>query len=749
MSIIFNQETKEFHLFNNNISYIFNILENNHLGHLYFGKKVKHRDSFKHLLKLRSCVLAPGIYEGNLDFSLEVIKQEYPSYGTSDFRLPAYQVEQANGSRITNFEYVSHNIYSGKPKLDKLPATYVENDEEATTIEIKLHDSVINAEIILIYTVFENYNAITRSVRFINNGQESIKLKRALSMSIDMYDSNYEMLQLDGAWSRERHINTRLLSKGVQSVSSARGASSANHNPFIALKRPQTTENSGEAYGFSLVYSGNFLAQVEVDTYDVARVSMGINPFEFGWTLESMEEFQTPEVVMVYSDTGLNGMSQTYHKLYQQRLAKGIWRDKARPILINNWEATYFEFDEEKILEIAKKAKSLGVELFVLDDGWFGKRNDDTTSLGDWFTDYDKLPNGIEGLGEKITNLDLDFGLWFEPEMVNKISTLYENYPDWIIKTPNRRESHGRNQFVLDFSNKDVVDYIYIAMKEVLEKTPISYIKWDMNRNITEAYSATLSSNRQEELFHRYILGVYDLYDRLTTEFPHILFESCASGGGRFDPGMLHYAPQAWTSDDTDAIERLKIQYGTSMVYPISSIGSHVSAIPNHQVERKTTIDMRADVAYFGTFGYELDLNKLSKEEQQKVLEQIEFFKNYREVIQYGDFYRLKSPFENNGDTAWMVVSKDKRTAIVGYYKVLATPNPGLKKIKLEGLDKDLEYRCNKREETFYGDELMNMGLLVDVEFTGLLVSDRFKGINNSGTDKGDFTSQIYVFETK
>lgn len=749
MTIKFNKKSGEFHLYNKNISYIFNILENNHLGHLYFGKRIRHRESFEHLLQLRSCILAPGVYEGNLKFSLETIKQEYPSYGTTDFRNPAFQIEQKNGSRITNFEYQSHKIYSGKPKLKSLPATYVEDDMEATTLEVKLEDKLINMELILTYTIFEEFDAICRSVKFKNNGKDSVKLKRALSMTLDMYDSNFEMLQLDGAWSRERHINIRKLSEGIQSISSARGASSANHNPFIALKRPDTNENNGEVYGFSLVYSGNFLAQVEVDNYNVSRVIMGINPFEFGWTLDSNEEFQTPEVVMVYSSEGLNKMSQTYHNLYRKRLARGVWRDKARPILINNWEATYFDFNEEKILNIAKKAKDLGIELFVLDDGWFGKRNDDTTSLGDWVTDYSKLPNGIEGLATKIVDMGLKFGLWFEPEMVNKISNLYENHPEWIISTPNRAKSHGRNQYVLDFTNEDVIDYVYSSMSKVLKKAPISYVKWDMNRNITEAYSSMLGNDRQEELFHRYILGVYKLYERLTKEFPEILFESCASGGGRFDAGLIHYAPQGWASDNTDAVERLKIQYGTSIVYPISSIGTHVSAIPNHQVDRKTSIEMRANVAYFGTFGYELDLNKISKEEQEKVIEQIKFFKKYREIIQYGDFYRLKSPFENNGDTSWMVVSKDKKIAIVGYYKVLAKPNPELKKIKLKGLDENLEYECNKRTQKFYGDELMNIGLLTDMEFTGLLVSDNFNGITDSGTDKGDFTSQLYIFEAK
>ena len=749
MGINFNELTQEFHLTNNHVSYIFNVLENGQLGQLYYGKKIRHRQSFNHLVQQRSCILAPGVFEKNLMFSLETLKQEYPSYGTSDFRQPAYQITQQNGSRITDFKYVSHDIFSGKKSLEGLPATYVEGDEEATTLEVTLKDELINVEMILSYTIYETRPVITRHVKFINKGCESVKLNRALSMSIDLHDSNYEMIQLDGAWSRERHVNTRHLSQGIQSIASSRGTSSANHNPFLALKRPNATEHEGEVFGFSLVYSGNFLAQVEVDTYDVSRVMLGINPFEFGWTLDKEASFQTPEVVMVYSDQGLNAMSQAYHSLYRHRLAKGQHRDTERPILINNWEATYFDFNEEKILGIAAKAKDLGVELFVLDDGWFGKRNDDTTSLGDWYTDKAKLPNGVEGLAKKIVEMGLQFGLWFEPEMVNKISELYTLHPEWVISTPNRAQCHGRNQYVLDFANEDVVDYIYEAMAKVLANAPITYVKWDMNRNITEAYSATLHAQKQEELFHRYILGVYRLYDRLTTTFPHILFESCASGGGRFDPGMLHYAPQAWTSDDTDACERLKIQYGTSMVYPISSIGSHVSAIPNHQVSRETSLDMRADVAYFGTFGYELDLNTMTADEQVKVREQIAFFKKYRMVIQDGTFYRLKSPFEHNGDTAWMVVSKDKQTAIVGYYKVLATPNPSLKKIQLKGLDESLEYTCNKRDEVFYGDELMNVGLLTDIEFTGVLVSDQFNGVHNPGTDHGDFTSQLFVFEAK
>jgi alpha-galactosidase len=738
MAIFYNEETKEFHLQAKDVSYILTILRNNQLGHIYYGKRIRHRDSFSHLVKLQQRAGLSVVYEGDLDYSLETLKQEFPAYGTTDYREPMYQILQENGSRITNFEYKAHKIIAGKPKLEGLPATYVENDEEAQTLEISLVDELINVEAKLYYTVYENFNAITRSVEFVNHGKEKINLTRALSTSVDLFDANFEMVQLSGAWSRERHVKTRKLQPGIQSITSTRGtASSSQQNPFLALKRPDATEHVGEVYGFSFVYSGNFLAQVEVDHYDVARVSMGINPFDFNWLLETGESLQTPEVVMVYSDTGLNGMSQTYHELYKTRLAKGKWKDQERPVLINNWEGTYFDFDEEKILEIAEAAKQLGVELFVLDDGWFGKRDDDTTSLGDWFVDRAKLPNGIKGLANKINDLGLDFGLWFEPEMVNKISRLYEEHPDWIIHVPDRKQSHGRNQYVLDFSRKEVVDYIYEMMAKVLSEAPISYVKWDMNRYMTEIGSVVLPAERQSEVAHRYILGVYDLYERLTTEFPEILFESCASGGARFDPGMLYYAPQAWTSDDTDAVERLKIQYGSSMVYPVSSIGAHVSAIPNHQMKRNPSLNTRANVAYFGAFGYELDATEMSDEEKEEVRKQISFFKENRKTFQYGTFYRIQSPFDGDGNvTCWMTVSEDQKEALVGYYQVLAKPNPGFKRLFLKGLNPEIEYQVNGREGTYFGDELMSVGLQLDTLFSGAEPVKRELD--------GDYASKIY-----
>ena len=740
MNIIFQEHSKTFHLYNDTISYIMSVLPTGHMAQLYFGKHIHHKEDFSYLVESAPRPMASYLIENDKTISLEHIKQEYGVYGTTDYRESAVEILQANGSRISDFQYSGHMITSGKPKLTGLPATYTEDDSEAMTLTLQLKDTVTGMELELLYTIFCKGGIIARSARFTNHGSESIHLTKAMSLCMDLPDYNYDFLHFSGAWARERHLKTRKLEQGIQSVGSLRGHSSHEHNPFIILKRPTADEFQGEAIGFSLIYSGNFLAQVEVDTHASSRVLLGIHPDTFDWKLESGESFQTPEAVMVYSDKGLNHMSQTFQKLYQKRLARGVWRDKARPILINNWEATYFDFNEDNILEIAHTAKESGVELFVLDDGWFGGRRNEHAGLGDWIPNPDLLPHGIAGLSQKIEELGMKFGLWFEPEMINKDSDLYRAHPDWMLQTPQRNASHGRYQFVLDFSRKEVVDHIYQMMAKILDESHISYIKWDMNRSITECYSAILPADRQGEVFHRYILGVYDLYERLTSQFPEVLFESCASGGARFDPGMLYYAPQCWTSDDTDAIERLKIQYGTSYCYPISSMGSHVSVTPNHQLARTTPLHTRANVAYFGTFGYELDLNKLTKEEQSEVKEQIIFMKKYRQLIQFGTFYRLSSPFESN-TTMWMVVSEDKTEAIVGWYKVLNTVNDSYTRIQLKGLDPALCYENTITGKMYYGDELMNLGLITTDVSAGEAYGDLEPG--------GDFDSRLYIFKAK
>lgn len=506
------------------------------------------------------------VYDNDYDFSLGNVKQEYPAYGTTDYRMPAVEVKQPNGSTVTNFRYRSHRIYAGKPRLAGLPATYVDDDGEATTLEILLQDDVIDVELTLTYTIFNDFDAIARSVRFANHSDQDYQLSTAMSMNLDLPDDDYDWLQFSGAWGRERQLKSAHLRPSIQAVSSTRG-------------------------------------------------QLGIKPFHFSWKLAPGTEFQTPEAVMVYTSDGLNRLSQAYHQLYRQRLARGYWRDRPRPILVNNWEATYFDFTEDKLVQLAKQAHDLGIELFVLDDGWFGKRTKETAGLGDWWANRDRLPNGISGLAERIHQLGMMFGLWFEPEMTNKDSDLYRNHPDYIIQTPDRHPSQGRRQYVLDFSRPEVVDYVHDLIAKVLREGNVDYVKWDMNRNITECFSAAFPADQQGEIFHRYILGVYHLYEQLIQEFPKILFESCASGGGRFDAGMLYYAPQAWTSDDSDAIERLKIQTGTSYCYPVSAMGAHVSVCPNEQVNRNTPLKTRGDVAFFGDLGYELDLTKLSTDE--------------------------------------------------------------------------------------------------------------------------------------
>ncbi|WP_374718466.1 alpha-galactosidase [Parageobacillus toebii] len=711
MGITYQPMTRTFHLQANDMSYMMQIVGCGYLAHLYWGKKTRNGGRSR---KLRFVYrpFSPNPDLSNRRFSLDTLPQEYPAYGNTDFRAPAYQVYLENGSTISDLRYKTHRIYKGKPKLKGLPATYIEHENEAETLEIVLEDRVIGLHVTLLYTVYERWNVMTRSVRFDNNGFERIKLLRALSMNVDFPHAEYEWLHLPGAWARERAMERQPLINGTQSVESRRGASSHQHNPFIALLQKGANEDYGEVYGFSLVYSGNFLAQIEVDQFRTTRVAMGINPFDFTWLLEPGESFQTPEVVMVYSDKGLNGMSQTYHQLYRTRLARGVYRDRQRPILINNWEATYFNFNEEKILRLAKTAAELGIELFVLDDGWFGKRDNDRSSLGDWFVDKRKLPNGLAGLAANINNMGMRFGLWLEPEMVSVDSELYRKHPDWCLHVPNRPRSEGRNQLVLDYSRKEVCDYIIQVISNVLASAPISYVKWDMNRHMTEIGSAALPPERQRETAHRYMLGLYRVMEEITSRFPYILFESCSGGGGRFDPGMLYYMPQTWTSDNTDAVARLKIQYGTSLVYPISAMGAHVSAVPNHQVHRITSLEMRGHVAMSGNFGYELDLTKLSEEEKAIVKQQVAFYKDIRRLVQFGTFYRILSPFEGN-ETAWMFVSEDKSEAFVAYFRVLAEANAPLSFLRLKGLDPNKDYEIIGSGEVYGGDELMYAGLNV------------------------------------
>lgn len=712
MSIHFHEDLGIFHLQSDRSSYVIELVRGVYPAHAYWGRRIRDNRVLGLLERRGRASFSPTPFREDASFSLDSLPQEYPGYGSGDFRQPAYQVQLANGTTVTEAEYVRHRIYSGKPKLEGLPAVYTEQDDEADTLELELFDRVSGLTIYLSYTVMKAFDAISRSVSFRNDSKENMTLLRAMSASVDMDHSRYDLLHLHGAWARERHVQRRRLSPGMQGIESRRGSSSHNHNPFLALLSEGAGEEFGEVYGFSLVYSGSFSAQVEVDQYDTARVTMGLNPFDFTWLLEPGQSFQTPEAVMVFSAEGLGGMSRRYHKMYRTRLCRGQFRDATRPVLVNNWEATYFNFNADKIEQIASAGRDLGIELFVLDDGWFGKRNDDTTSLGDWVVDKNKLPDGLEDLVKRVCGLDMQFGLWFEPEMISPDSDLYRQHPDWCLHVEGRRRTEGRQQLILDFSRQEVGDAVADMVRGILRSAPITYVKWDMNRNMTEIGSAALPPERQRETAHRYMLGLYRVMEQLTTEFPHILFESCSGGGGRYDPGMLYYMPQTWTSDNSDAVSRLKIQYGTSLVYPLSSMGAHVSAVPNHQVHRNTSLRTRGHAAMSGNFGYELDLTAFSEQEKEEVREQVKLYKEIRHLVQFGDFYRLRNPFEGN-EAAWTIVSEDRSEAVLYYFRILSEANEPIRWLRTMGLDPEGDYKCLEDGNIYGGDRLMNAGLAV------------------------------------
>jgi alpha-galactosidase len=737
MAIEWSAEAGQFHLRNDLISYVVRVLENGWLGHLYFGSALAEGKSYGHLV--------PDEFYGFSNRLGQPVPLEYPTGGSGDYRVPALSIELPDGSGVLDLRYNSHRVVKGKPATPGLPSTYVEVGGEAETLEVLLGDHIAEIEVRLLYSIYRDRPVVVRGARIANTGKSPVIVRCAMSASLDLPDSDWQLMTLSGEWARECHVERLALRPGRQSVSSARGASGHQHNPFVALARPGATEASGEAIGLSVAYSGSFVAEAEVEAFGTTRLRAGINPDGFSWLLEPGAEFATPEAILAYSAGGLGELSDAYHRLFRERLVRGSWRDRTRPIVINNWEATYFDFDEPKLLAIATAAKEMGIELFVLDDGWFGRRNDDSTSLGDWQVNLSKLPGGLDSLARNVEALGMRFGIWIEPEMVSRSSDLFAEHPDWTIGIPSRPLTEGRNQYVLDMSRPEVVDHLFEVLSAVLGSAPISYVKWDMNRNITEPFSPTLPAWRQGEFMHRYILGVYELYDRLTKAFPGILFESCAGGGGRFDPGMLAFAPQTWTSDNTDAIERIKIQWGTSLAYPLSSMAAHVSAVPNHQVGRITPLATRAAVAFFGVFGYELDPTKLSDEERSEVADQVAFYKKWRQLFQRGRFLRLRSPFEGErNEAAWMTVADDMRSAVVGYYKILSRPNPGSQRLRLRGLDPNATYRVSTWPSAnvdggppsaidLGGDELMAAGLV-------------FAGSRESAT-QGDFLALVCVLE--
>lgn len=716
--------------------------DKNVLLHLYYGEKIG-EENLSGLIFCTDMGFAGNPEEAgpNRKYSLDTLPQEIPGSGVGDFRDDMIEIRHADGSFAADFRFDSYEILDHSYAIPGMPALYDTEEEKGETLVITMTEKASDIVLKLFYGVFENENVITRAARLENHGETAIELEKMLSFSMDLMYENYEMIYFSGRHAMERTAERIPVQHAKVEIGSTRGTSSHHYNPAVILCEEGAGETHGSCIGACLVYSGNFVAAAQKDQKNQTRFQMGIHPTNFCFHLEKGEAFDTPQAILSYSGTGLTKLSQQYHEIIREHICRGAYKHAKRPILINNWEATYFDFNEEKILKIAEQAQKLGIEMLVLDDGWFGKREDDNSGLGDWFVNEKKMNGSMAQLAEKIHKMGMKFGLWFEPEMVNKDSNLYREHPDWILSTPGRHISHGRNQYILDFSRAEVVDAIYGQMEKILEDAPISYIKWDMNRCMSEVYSHTASAADQGKVMHQYILGVYRLYEKLTGRFPEILFESCASGGSRFDPGLLYYAPQAWTSDDTDAVERCKIQYGTSLVYPVSSMGSHVSAVPNHQVLRNTSLKMRADVAYFGTFGYELNPNSLTEAEREAIKKQTAFMKEHRSLIQYGTFYRLQSPFAGN-EMAWMVVSEDKKEAIVGWYRFLEPINIGYRSVRLQGLDPKLPYQISNMEMALYGDELMQAGLIVSDVASGQN-PEQYNGEN------GDFQSRLYLLKAK
>lgn len=694
--IIKNNNT--FHLQGRNISYIMAVDSFGNLIHIHYVRKLHDKDYNKTNTKYVNW----AAYDEN-NITLENTQQEYPSYGHTDLRNPAYTVKNVDGNSISQLKYKDYTIKENYiPEIEGMPSLFIGN-KSAQTLEITLEDKISGVEVVLSYSVFDDYDVILRNTRIHNISDSTIEIDSAYSANLDIAKGNYDLIYFSGGWGREREFCRSEIQQGAKiDISNARGGSGHTLNPFIMVSEHNADEDKGNVYGFSLIYSGNHSSMIECDQYGNIRVQQGINPFMFKWTLEKGESFVTPQCVMCYSENGIGGLSRELNDVYRTNLCRSKWADKDRPILINNWEATYFDFDEDKLLSIAKRAKEAGVELFVLDDGWFGTRNDDFSGLGDWTVNYDKLPSGIDGLAKKINDIGLKFGLWFEPEMVNPDSDLYRAHPDWAISVPNRISSLSRNQLILDLSRDDVCDYIITAVSDVLKSANIEYVKWDMNRPMTDM--------PYEGYNHKYTLGFYKIMDAITGAFPNILFEGCSGGGGRFDAGVLAYMPQIWTSDNSDAAARLKIQYATSMGYPVSAISAHVTAVPNHQNGRITSLKMRADTAYAGVFGYELDITKMSDTELAEIKKQVETDKKLRTLMRTGDFYRILSPYETNY-CSWEMVSKDKKEVFFYSAKIFSVANSHDIRIKLKGLDAEAKYMDTVTGEVYGGDELMYYGV--------------------------------------
>ncbi len=713
MAIIMNQAEQVFTLQTKRTTYQMKAGDYGILLHLYYGARVEDC-TMDYLLHRKDVGFSGNPYEAGEDrtFSLDTLPQEFPSYGVGDYRNNCVGVCQADGTRAADFRYVSWEIREGAHKIPGLPCLFDE-DETAETLVIFLEDAASSLKLELYYVVFADRDVIARSARITNGGKEAVRLEKMMSACLELPNGSWEAIHFHGRHAMERRLERLPLMHGTMEVGSRRGTSSHQHNPGVILCSPDATEEHGGCYGLSLIYSGNFSMEIEMDQMDSVRAVCGINPEFFEYRLEPGETFDTPQLMMTYSGSGLGRMSANFHSIIRHNLCRGKYKFARRPVLINNWEATYFDFNEEKILSIARQASELGIEMLVLDDGWFGSRDSDNAGLGDWFVNTDKLKGGLTDLVTGINGLGMKFGIWIEPEMVNEDSRLYREHPDWALTIPGRKPCRSRNQLVLDMSRSEVRDYVFDSIAAVLKSANVEYVKWDMNRSICDVYSAVLPKERQGEVYHRYVLGIYDLMERFTSSFPNILFEGCSGGGGRFDPAILYYSPQIWCSDDTDGIERLEIQYGTSFFYPISAVGSHVSAIPNHQTGRRTPLATRGVVAMAGSFGYEMDLNLLTEDEKEAVKAQVEDYKKYYDLIHNGDYYRLASPQGDSGFTAWQFVSGDKTRTLLNLVITHVRANAPDLWFKLRGLDPEKRYRLEENGRIYSGSALMNAGISI------------------------------------
>ncbi|MDO5363411.1 MAG: alpha-galactosidase [Blautia sp.] len=725
MAIYYEEKNKIFRLDTKKSTYLIGLTPEGYVGHIYYGDRLFH-DVDSCLLRMEEAPFTPSVNKREKSAFLDAFPMEYPTGGIGDYRESCLNIRNEQGCMGSEFHYVSHEIYKGKRALEGLPASFG-NEDEVETLEILMEDPVLEVSLVLCYSAFEKENVITRNVRICNHGKQTLKLEKVYSACLDMDNEEFEMITLCGSWARERRIQRHELHYGKQSASSAKGESSHQEHPFLALVTPGTNQLQGKVYAMNFVYSGNFLAQAELSQFDSVRMVMGINREEFCWNLRKGETFQAPEAVLVYSGEGLGEMTRSFHDFYRNHMIRSPYLHKKRPILINNWEATYFDFDTDKLLAIAREAKKSGIEMLVMDDGWFGERNLDNSSLGDWTVNEKKIKGGLKHLVDEVNAIGLEFGIWFEPEMISPDSELYRKHPEWAIQIPSREATQSRCQYVLDLSRPEVQDYAYECVAKILRSANIAYVKWDMNRQLSDLGSSWLDRESQQELFHRYVLGLYRMQERLVTEFPNLLLENCSGGGARFDPGMLYYSPQIWCSDDTDAVERLAIQEGTAFIYPLSAMGAHVSDCPNHAVGRVTPFETRGHVALAGTFGYELDITKIPQEDRDMIPRQTEMYHKYHELIREGDYYRIASYRENNSYDCWAVAAKDKSEVLVTYVQVLAGANRHSRKIYFQGFDSNALYRLEGTKKTYSGERLMKMGFLMEAL-------------------TGDFRSRLYHF---